>query len=433
MVTSEKIESFIEGLDSLSSNFKLVYSSLRKMKREQVDKTLIQKGREYLMNESVRLEKLKTVYDDFSGQIAELCDNYLTQVNFIEKEDQNEVKGLKSDFKNMIEEVKKRNEELEKRTSLYHEREPTFVYRDDSVSKMDVNLVMKYPGSYVSREYMSDKRTEDGNVFIDSSGENDEWIVKYMKEDEGLVEDIKKMKKEEKEKLIDDLDFFKLPIKKDIIGELGRNEDNEMMEAWRNNVCISINGHRNSELIDLLKENHLMDSLLANKYLRYIQYQEEKREFDIKIQLKYEGIIKDYLKNGKTISTELMKKCLYDGNDNELINEMNMIGINLSKEEEREIKGCFEPRFLKDSTILTDAQYDTYLREWAGDYKWKLVYRASEHGYTANSFHDYCDSKRPTLIVIKSSEGWIFGGYTTRSWNGECIYYDMTCNNNRHT
>ena len=49
---------------------------------------------------------------------------------------------------------------------------------------------------------MSDKRTEDGNVFIDSSGENDEWIVKYMKEDESLVEDVKKMKKEEKSILI---------------------------------------------------------------------------------------------------------------------------------------------------------------------------------------------------------------------------------------
>ena len=55
----------------------------------------------------------------------------------------------------------------------------------------------------------------------------------------------------------------------------------------------------------------------------------------------------------------------------------------------------------------------------------KLIYRASEHNYTANSFHKCCDDKGPTLIVVKSSEGWIFGGYTTQSWSGKCIYNDI--------
>ena len=36
-----------------------------------------------------------------------------------------------------------------------------------------------------------------------------------------------------------------------------------------------------------------------------------------------------------------------------------------------------------------------------------------------------CDDKGPTLIVIQSSEGWIFGGYTTQSWSGWGIYYDI--------
>ena len=45
-----------------------------------------------------------------------------------------------------------------------------------------------------------------------------------------------------------------------------------------------------------------------------------------------------------------------------------------------------------------------------------MIYRASEHGYTAKSFHNYCDDKGPTLVIVKSSRGWIFGGYTTQSW-----------------
>ena len=76
--------------------------------------------------------------------------------------------------------------------------------------------------------------------------------------------------------------------------------------------------------------------------------------------------------------------------------------------------------FCYGSKILDIIDYDTYLKEWLGnDCKWKLLYRASEHDYLSDSFHEYCDDvKGPTLVIIKSSEGWIFGGYTTQSWGG---------------
>ncbi len=84
------------------------------------------------------------------------------------------------------------------------------------------------------------------------------------------------------------------------------------------------------------------------------------------------------------------------------------------------------PSKLLPNTQLVSQQYDSKLQEWVGnDYKWKLLYRASEHDYTGRSFHEYCDDKGPTLIVIKSSGGWIFGGYTTRSWSGDGIYNNM--------
>ena len=86
------------------------------------------------------------------------------------------------------------------------------------------------------------------------------------------------------------------------------------------------------------------------------------------------------------------------------------------------------PSELLVNTQLVNQQYDAKLREWIGnDYKWRLIYRASEHGYTASSFHECCNDKGPTLIVIKSSGGWFFGGYTTQSWSGDCIYnkYDI--------
>ena len=87
--------------------------------------------------------------------------------------------------------------------------------------------------------------------------------------------------------------------------------------------------------------------------------------------------------------------------------------------------------FLNES-VISEEKYDTKLREWLGnDYKWKLLYRSSEHEYTAESFHKYCDDKGPTLVVIKSSGGWIFGGYTTQSWSRYSIYYDILTINRR--
>ncbi len=72
--------------------------------------------------------------------------------------------------------------------------------------------------------------------------------------------------------------------------------------------------------------------------------------------------------------------------------------------------------FLPKTTIV-DKQYDNILKEWIGsEYKLKLLYRASEYKNETRLFHECCDDKGPTLIIIKSTEGWIFGGYTTQSW-----------------
>ncbi len=59
--------------------------------------------------------------------------------------------------------------------------------------------------------------------------------------------------------------------------------------------------------------------------------------------------------------------------------------------------------FLKEF-VISEGQYDDKLREWAGYYKWRLIYRSSEHEYRAKSFHECCDDvKGPTFIIIKSS------------------------------
>ena len=139
---------------------------------------------------------------------------------------------------------------------------------------------------------------------------------------------------------------------------------------------------------------------------------------------KYPDIIWNYIETND-ISEESLQ-LIFDDKDG-LINDFDTIHCDDSN-----IRLKISRYYLKNyseflsNTQIVSKQYDSKLKEWIGnDYKWKLLYRSSEHDYTSKSFHQYCDDKGPTLVIIKSSGGWIFGGYTTRSWSGRSIYNDM--------
>ena len=47
----------------------------------------------------------------------------------------------------------------------------------------------------------------------------------------------------------------------------------------------------------------------------------------------------------------------------------------------------------------------------------KLLYKASTDGDTKNIFHNKCDNQGPTVSIIGSKDGHIFGGYASQSWD----------------
>jgi len=46
----------------------------------------------------------------------------------------------------------------------------------------------------------------------------------------------------------------------------------------------------------------------------------------------------------------------------------------------------------------------------------KVLYRASTNGDDISRFHRECDNKGPTIIIVQSTTGAVFGGYTDVSW-----------------
>ena len=54
--------------------------------------------------------------------------------------------------------------------------------------------------------------------------------------------------------------------------------------------------------------------------------------------------------------------------------------------------------------------------------KYILLFRASRDGYDSLSFHNKCDGKKNTIILVKTMDGIRFGGFTDLVWNKNHTY-----------
>jgi len=79
-----------------------------------------------------------------------------------------------------------------------------------------------------------------------------------------------------------------------------------------------------------------------------------------------------------------------------------------------------------DSTILSSKVEEENITEWLASAektsKPKLLYSASRDGWNASDFHRMCNGKGVTVTVVKSSDGYIFGGYTDVEWGGGGVW-----------
>lgn len=54
--------------------------------------------------------------------------------------------------------------------------------------------------------------------------------------------------------------------------------------------------------------------------------------------------------------------------------------------------------------------------------KFHLLYRGSRDGFKTNTFHQLCDNRGATLVLVETHTGKIFGGYAGKSWSSEDVY-----------
>ena len=75
-----------------------------------------------------------------------------------------------------------------------------------------------------------------------------------------------------------------------------------------------------------------------------------------------------------------------------------------------------------DSLILNSfkMENDLFKMFCVGDeYRCELIYRASRDGFEASSFHAKCDNKPATYTIIRTTNGCIFGAFTSVAWDSK--------------
>jgi len=54
------------------------------------------------------------------------------------------------------------------------------------------------------------------------------------------------------------------------------------------------------------------------------------------------------------------------------------------------------------------------------------LYQASKDGDSSTAFHSACDDKGETIVIVETTYGAVFGGYTDQSWAGTASYATST-------
>ena len=226
MINQEDLQSITEYLQDINSTLQLFYDSTIKI-NNQLTHSLLKDQTELLVsNTQQSINQLQTYYDNFSDHIISSSKQFIQNIKTIENNLHSNIQQLQStiqDVNNTI--VNKQQTFNQFHFKTIHE--PHFIYNNNQLSNgLNVQLVMKFPGSYLYQQYISNNRTNDGNIFIDLENNYDSFIVKYMNNDPSLEQDLHSMNNQTKISFMKQLSWLQLPILEQFISSLFFNEKN---------------------------------------------------------------------------------------------------------------------------------------------------------------------------------------------------------------
>ncbi|KAJ5074729.1 pep-cterm sorting domain-containing protein [Anaeramoeba ignava] len=90
------------------------------------------------------------------------------------------------------------------------------------------------------------------------------------------------------------------------------------------------------------------------------------------------------------------------------------------KQKDEEIQNLKLLKIFSNSKIIKDIEYVKKLQEWINDNdffsKMKKGFSTKKDGFNSKKWHSKCDNKGKTLVIIKTKDNFIFGGFTQVGW-----------------
>lgn len=100
------------------------------------------------------------------------------------------------------------------------------------------------------------------------------------------------------------------------------------------------------------------------------------------------------------------------------------------KEKERILQSpFFEKEMVKILVMLNPMSqfssgfFKQILSDFSSNPKLELLFQGSKHGFSSSQFHTLCNGKGPTLTLIRNDLGYLFGAFTSLSWNSNGSWY----------
>ena len=211
-------------------------------------------------------------------------------------------------------------------------------------------------------------------------------------------------------------------------------ENNLIFEGQTQNAIPQKNYKRIYSFEDAQKNKYFLICENINEIYDEILSQISQNEKEVKISEKNEKA--NTLILTIPLNTKKIKECFFEidevvNNTNDKINELYSIVNNLTNEVKnlKEKNQKLEERVEEMEKLLLlpykakelQKQKDmNRIKEWISpgkDIKFNLLFKKSTDGNTTKDFHDLCDNKGKTLIIIETTEGRKFGGVAYDNWN----------------
>ena len=277
-----------------------------------------------------------------------------------------------------------------------------YVFSDGKKKEIVNDLVKKYPESLLHVNMIDiDSRNSRNEIEIDFKLKYMDNMVNYMNNDY----DIDELNGIEFDEFCGELMEMRIPFRMDIMNRLCTGF-NEYGNRWKN-LCLMVNGNEYKTIVTYMKKVWKLSKL---------KYNEKANRIECMIDDKYEPIIQSF---SNYLQDKSKGEELYSAIDRKQLNSFfDEYPLDMDNKDVQDFFYPIYSPFLKES-IINEGYYDEYIKKWVGNYKWKLLYRASEHEYIAVIILPLVDSiLRPTSPpkVGRASRSPAIGV----GWPGEC-------------